>query len=71
PFMTVIRVEGSGEKYTLTYTATYPNGARWYVVMVARVTGGKIRNAHTYFAPVLPAPQWRRDAVELIGEEKT
>ena len=50
--------------FTVTYTARYPDDATWFVVMTARVTDGKIRRAHTYFAPVPWAPEWRRDWVE-------
>ena len=67
PSMTLVRVDGGGEMFTLTYTARYPEGDTWYVVMIARVTDGKIRRAHTYFAPVMPAPGWRRDWVESTG----
>jgi hypothetical protein len=67
PSMTLIRVDGGGEFYTVTYTTRYPDGSRWYVLTVARVTEGKVRSAHTYFAPILPAPEWRGDLVERIG----
>jgi len=66
PAMTMLRVDGGGEMYTATYTATYPDGSRWYVVMIARIVDGKLRRAHTYWAPVLPAPEWRREWVERI-----
>jgi SnoaL-like domain len=66
PSMTLIRVDGGGEFYTVTYTTRYPDGSRWYVLTVARVTDGKVRSGHTYFAPILPAPEWRQGMVERI-----
>lgn len=65
-----VRVQGSGEMFTLTYLADYPDGSRWYVVMVARIAGHRLRRAHTYFAPLLDAPEWRRQHVELSNLSK-
>ncbi len=61
-----IRVEGTGEMYTLTYVADYPDGSRWHVVMVARVAANRIRHARTYFAPAMEPPAWRREHVEVV-----
>jgi SnoaL-like domain len=68
PSMTVVRVEGEGEFYTMTYTARYPDESTWFVVMVARVADGRIRRAHTYFAPMLPTPDWRRQWTEPLAD---
>lgn len=66
PLMTVLRIDGGGEIFTVTYTAAYPDGVTWFVVMIARITEGRLRRAHTYFAPTLPAPEWRKPWVGPI-----
>jgi ketosteroid isomerase-like protein len=66
PTLSLVRLNGSGEKFTATGEIFYPNGDRWHVVQLIELRGGKIARMITYFAaPFEPAP-YRAKFVERM-----
>jgi hypothetical protein len=47
-------------------TSPYPDGSEWHIVAVLELRDGKILRQTDYFGPAYPAPEWRRQWVELI-----
>ena len=66
PAMTLARVNGSGERYTVSGLLTYPNGEQWHLIQLIELRGGKIARLITYFAAPFEAPAWRAKWVERI-----
>ena len=64
PAMSLVRVSGSGERFTATGLITYPNGEAWHLVQLIELRGGKIARLTTYFAAPFEAPAWRAKWVE-------
>lgn len=57
PTMTLVRMQGSGERFTATGQINYPNGETWHLVQLIELRSGKIAKVTTYFAaPFEPAP---------------
>jgi hypothetical protein len=65
PTFTVVRVEGSGETYTVSFRVRYPDDSTWYLIGIRTIKGGLIQTATTYFAPLFDPPPWRSHLVEL------
>lgn len=65
PSWNIIHLVGSGDEFTLTGTAEYPNGETWQLVMLLTLREGKIWREVAYFAAPFDAPDWRRPFVEL------
>lgn len=69
PTMSLLRLNGSGERYTATGEVTYPNGETWHVIQLIELRAGKIAKMITYFAaPFEPAP-YRAPFVERMPTE--
>jgi ketosteroid isomerase-like protein len=69
PTMSLLRLNGSGERFTATGQIVYPDGSRWHIVQLIELRGGKIAKLITYFAaPFDPAP-YRAGFVERIPQE--
>ena len=64
PSYTVTHVQGSGDTWTAVALARYPDGSRWHMVMLAEFRGDRIARMTEYYAPELPAPEWRAALVE-------
>jgi ketosteroid isomerase-like protein len=64
PSMTVVHLAGSGDVWSGTAIAHYPNGSRWHVAVFVEFRGDRIAKMTDYFAPELPAPEWRAQWVE-------
>jgi hypothetical protein len=66
PTMSLVRINGGGERFTATGLITYPNRDVWHFVQLIELHGGKIVKLTTYFAaPFEPAP-WRAEWVERM-----
>jgi ketosteroid isomerase-like protein len=66
PAMSLVRINGSGERFTATGEINYPNGETWQIVQLIELRGGKIAKITTYFAaPFEPAP-YRAKFVERM-----
>ncbi len=66
PSFNVLRIEGTGDVYTLVGSATYADGKTWQVMALVELRSGKIaKTTEIYGAPFEP-PQWRAQWVERI-----
>ena len=64
PSFNVLRIEGSGDVYTLVGSATYPDGTTWQIISLVELRSGKIvKSTELYGAPFEP-PEWRAKWVE-------
>jgi hypothetical protein len=64
PSFNVLRIEGSGDVYTLVGSATYPDGTTWQLISLIELRSGKIvKSTELYGAPFEP-PEWRAKWVE-------
>jgi hypothetical protein len=59
PSMTIQRIAGSGDVWTVEGTNTYSNGEMYHFVQLLRIHEGRIRHATSYFAAPFAAPAWR------------
>ena len=64
PNFNAIRIEGTGDVYTVVFRAIYPDQKLWYVVSILQLKHSKIWRATTYFAEAFEAPEWRSQWVE-------
>jgi hypothetical protein len=64
PSFNVLRIEGTGDTYTLVGSATYPDGKTWQLMSLVELRSGKIaKTIDVYGAPFDP-PAWRSKWVE-------
>jgi hypothetical protein len=70
PSFTVVRVSGESDRFTAVIRARYPDGSTWYIVTLGRIKDGKLWRATTFYAPELPAPDWRSKWVEPLSEDE-
>jgi len=59
PMYTVVTVDGSGDRGTALFRATYPDGSKWWVINVYELDAGRIARTRVFFAPEFEAPDWR------------
>ena len=64
PTMSMVRLNGSGERFTATGQINYPNGDTWHLVQIIEMRGGKIAAMTTYFAPPFEPAAYRAPFVE-------
>jgi limonene-1,2-epoxide hydrolase len=69
PAMSLVRLNGSGERFTATGELVYPNGEKWHVVQLFELRGGKIAKMTTYFAPPFEPAPYRAKFVERMNAE--
>ena len=64
PSFNVLRIEGTGDIYTIIGSARYPDGLTWQVMSLVELRSGKIaKTTEVYGAPFDP-PAWRSHWVE-------
>lgn len=66
PSYTFVRVIGDGDQWWFDGTASYPDGSTWYLVGLLRLRDRRLHHETWYFAPTLPAPDWRSAWVESM-----
>ena len=59
PTYTLVTVDGSGDRGTAINRVVYPDGSRWYALMLYELRDGKIARSRSYFAPEFDPPDWR------------
>ena len=69
PAMSLVRLNGSGERFTATGELVYPNGEKSHVVQLFELRGGKIAKMTTYFAPPFEPAPYRAKFVERMNAE--
>lgn len=60
PNWSVMRIEGTGDRFWGSGRAHYPDGSEWHVVILFRLRDGKIARLTSYFAEPFPPAEWRR-----------
>jgi hypothetical protein len=64
PSFNILRIEGTGDVYTLVGSARYPDGQIWQLMSLIELRSGKIaKTTEVYGAPFDPPP-WRSQWVE-------
>ena len=58
PIVTVI---GDGNRFVGEFAAQYPNGDRYHVVSIVRVSDGLIIEDTAYFGQPFDPPEWRNE----------
>jgi len=66
PSFNVLRIEGTGDVYTLIGSATYPDGTTWQLVSLVELRAGKIAKTTELFGAPFDAPEWRSKWAERI-----
>ena len=66
PSFNVLRIEGTGDIYTLIGSATYPDGKTWQLVSLVELRSGKIAKTTEIFGAAFDPPAWRAKWVELV-----
>jgi ketosteroid isomerase-like protein len=64
PSYTPMRVEGTGDQYTIVAHIHYPDGSEWHEVQLIQLKDGRIARNTAYFAAPFEAPAWREPYVE-------
>ena len=59
PLYSLVRVEDSGNRGTVSLQARYPDGSTWWSVVLYELRGDKICHSTAFFAPLFEAPEWR------------
>ena len=70
PSLSVVHVAGSGDTWTVVALGRWPDGSLWHTVAVAEFRGDRIRRITEYFAPELPAPEWRSEWVQRLESDE-
>jgi hypothetical protein len=66
PSFNILRIEGTGDIYTIVGSAKYPDGLTWQVMALVELRSGKIaKTTEIYGAPFDPPP-WRAQWVERM-----
>jgi hypothetical protein len=61
PSFNILRIEGTGDVYTLVGSARYPNGQTWQVMSIVELRAGMIaKTTEVYGAPFDPPPRRSR-----------
>ncbi|HEX6262581.1 MAG TPA: nuclear transport factor 2 family protein [Actinomycetota bacterium] len=66
PSFTLLRINGTGDTFTVEGTLTYPTGNATHLVAILRLWDGKVAEVTHYFADPFEAPDWRAEWVEPI-----
>ena len=69
PAMNLLRINGSGERFTATAQITYPNGETWHIIQLIELHAGKIVKLTTYFAAPFEPAAYRAKWVERMPAE--
>jgi hypothetical protein len=64
PTFSLLKVVGTGDVYTATGWARYPNGDQYHLVTILELRDGTIAHQTTFFAAPFEAAEWRREWVE-------
>ena len=65
PAGTLVRAAGAGETWTAEWINWYPDGREYLVVDILQLKDDRVIRETTYWAESFPAPEWRRQWVEL------
>jgi hypothetical protein len=64
PTFNLVKIAGSGDRFTTWARATYPGGSEWFLVSISTLKDGKIWRQVEFFAQTFEPPEWRTEWVE-------
>lgn len=67
PSFNILRIEGTGDVYTLVGSATYPDGKTWQVMVLLELRSGKVAKTTEVYGEPFDPPAWRSKWVELVA----
>ena len=67
PSFTLLRIEGTGDVYTVLAKAQYPDGSTWHAMAIVEVASGKIAKVTWVFGAPFEPPPWRARWVERMA----
>lgn len=70
PSYNVLRIEGTGDVYTLIASARYPDGKTWQVMSLVELRSGKIAKSIEVYGEPFDPPAWRAKWVELAPQSR-
>lgn len=71
PSFNILRIEGTGDVYTLVGSATYPDGKTWQVMSLIELRSGKIAKTTEVYGEPFEPPEWRSKWVERMAPART
>jgi ketosteroid isomerase-like protein len=71
PSFNVLRIEGTGDVYTLVGSATYPDGKTWQLMALVELKAGKIAKTTEVYGEPFEPPAWRSKWVERQSKTRT
>jgi len=66
PSFNVLRIEGTGDVYTIIGSARYPDGKTWQVVSLVELRSGRIAKSIEVYGEPFEPPAWRAKWVERM-----
>jgi hypothetical protein len=66
PSFNILRIEGTGDIYTLIGSASYPDGSKWQLTSLVELRSGKIAKTTDIYGADFEPPAWRSQWVERI-----
>lgn len=70
PSFNVLRIEGTGDVYTLFGSARYPDGKTWQVMSLIELKGGKIAKTTEVYGEPFDPPAWRAEWAEPASQSR-
>lgn len=67
PSFNILRIEGTGDVYTIMGSAKYPDGKTWQVMSLVELRSGKIVKTTEVFGAPFDPPPWRSQWVERMS----
>ena len=67
PSFNILRIEGTGDVYTLVGSATYPDGKTWQMMSLVELRSGKVAKTTEVYGEPFDPPEWRSKWVERVS----
>jgi len=70
PSFNVLRIEGTGDVYTLVGSAKYPDGKTWQLMALVELKSGKIAKTTEVYGEPFEPPVWRSKWEERTNQSR-
>jgi hypothetical protein len=67
PSFNILRIEGTGDVYTIVGSAKYPDGKTWQIMSLVELRSGKIAKTTEVYGEPFDPPAWRSQWVERMS----
>jgi hypothetical protein len=68
PTFTTLRIEGTGDVYSIVLKAIYPPNSLWYLTAIVELRDQLVWRVTTIFGEAFDPPEWRAQWVERMSE---